>query len=182
MRISLISVVASLCTVLAACTGTSKPALIHTSSGEVFTGTGTNVSDGGVLTLRSEDGASCEAFLPKIGWRGSTSSGNLRCTDGRSGTVDVWQDSGGRVRNGIVRFADGETGSLVLGDVAGRMMAVLPSLGSGSGDGSASGACKSEGYYGEISCLTGKPKTVRVRGYYRKDGTYVSPHYRSRPR
>lgn len=179
MRISLIAVMVGTCAALAACTGTNKPSLIHTSSGEVFTGTGTNVSDGGVLTLRSEGGASCEAFIPKIGWRGSTSSGNLRCTDGRSGTVDVWQDSGGRVRNGTVRFGDGETGSLVVGEVAGRMMAVLPSLGSDSG--SDSSACKSEGYYGEISCLTGKPKTVRVRGYYHKDGTYVSPHYRSRP-
>lgn len=26
------------------------------------------------------------------------------------------------------------------------------------------------------------PKTVHVRGYYRKDGTYVRPHYRSAPR
>ncbi|MDR1245038.1 MAG: hypothetical protein LBJ98_03565 [Endomicrobium sp.] len=26
-----------------------------------------------------------------------------------------------------------------------------------------------------------KPKTVRVRGYYRKDGTYVAPHTRSKP-
>jgi hypothetical protein len=37
-------------------------------------------------------------------------------------------------------------------------------------------------YYGEISDLTGRPKTVHVRGYYRKDGTYVQGHYRSRPR
>ena len=26
------------------------------------------------------------------------------------------------------------------------------------------------------------PKTVHVRGYYRKDGTYIRPHYRSAPR
>ena len=37
-------------------------------------------------------------------------------------------------------------------------------------------------YYGEISTNTGRPKTVYVRGYYRKDGTYVRSHYRSRPR
>lgn len=36
--------------------------------------------------------------------------------------------------------------------------------------------------YGEISQLTGKPKTVHVKGYYRKDGTYVRSHYRSKPR
>jgi hypothetical protein len=36
--------------------------------------------------------------------------------------------------------------------------------------------------YGDLSALTGRPKTVHVRGYYRKDGTYVRGHYRSRPR
>ncbi len=37
-------------------------------------------------------------------------------------------------------------------------------------------------YYGETSENTGRPKVVHVRGYYRKDGTYVRGHYRSRPR
>jgi len=37
-------------------------------------------------------------------------------------------------------------------------------------------------YYGQISENTGRPKTVHVRGYYRKDGTYVRSHYRSPPR
>jgi hypothetical protein len=36
--------------------------------------------------------------------------------------------------------------------------------------------------YGDISPNTGRPKTVAVRGYYRKDGTYVRGHYRSAPR
>ena len=33
--------------------------------------------------------------------------------------------------------------------------------------------------YGDISDLTGRPKTTHVDGYYRKDGTYVRGHYRS---
>ncbi len=37
-------------------------------------------------------------------------------------------------------------------------------------------------YYGQISKNTGRPKTVHVKGYYRKDGTYVRGHYRSRPK
>jgi hypothetical protein len=37
-------------------------------------------------------------------------------------------------------------------------------------------------YYGEISPATGRPKTVHVDSYYRKDGTYVREHYRSPPR
>jgi hypothetical protein len=42
------------------------------------------------------------------------------------------------------------------------------------------GPCAENGScYGDISNLTGRPKTVAVRGYYRKDGTYVRGHYRS---
>ena len=37
-------------------------------------------------------------------------------------------------------------------------------------------------YYGQISSLTGRPKTVAVRGYFRKNGTYVRSHFRSPPR
>ena len=36
--------------------------------------------------------------------------------------------------------------------------------------------------YGDISRLTGRPKTTHVRGYYRRDGTYVRSHYRSKRR
>lgn len=44
-------------------------------------------------------------------------------------------------------------------------------------------ACAENGScYGDISKNTGRPKTVHVRGYYRKDGTYVRGHYRSKPR
>ncbi len=39
---------------------------------------------------------------------------------------------------------------------------------------------ESGSYYGELN-KNGIPKTVPVRGYYRKDGTYVRGHYRSRP-
>jgi hypothetical protein len=35
-------------------------------------------------------------------------------------------------------------------------------------------------YYGQISGATGRPKTTYVGGYYRRDGTYVRGHYRSR--
>jgi hypothetical protein len=33
--------------------------------------------------------------------------------------------------------------------------------------------------YGDISRITGNPKTVYVNGYFRKDGTYVRGHWRS---
>ena len=37
-------------------------------------------------------------------------------------------------------------------------------------------------YYGQISEYTSRPKTVYVRSYFRRDGTYVRSHFRSRPR
>ena len=44
-----------------------------------------------------------------------------------------------------------------------------------------SGACAENGScYGDLSTATGKPKTTRVQGYYRADGTYVRGHYRSK--
>ena len=44
-------------------------------------------------------------------------------------------------------------------------------------------ACAENGScYGDISENTGRPKTIHVEGYYRKDGTYVRGHYRSKPR
>ncbi len=33
--------------------------------------------------------------------------------------------------------------------------------------------------YGDISRHTGLPKTIHVKGYYKRDGTYVREHYRS---
>lgn len=36
--------------------------------------------------------------------------------------------------------------------------------------------------YGDISKFTHRPKRIRVKGYYRKNGTYVRGHYRSSPR
>lgn len=44
------------------------------------------------------------------------------------------------------------------------------------------GCAENGSCYGDISSSTGRPKTVSVSGYHRKDGTYVRGHYRSRPR
>lgn len=43
------------------------------------------------------------------------------------------------------------------------------------------GLCAENGScYGDISSLTGRPKTVQVGGYFRQDGTYVRGYYRSK--
>lgn len=44
----------------------------------------------------------------------------------------------------------------------------------------AAGVAENGSYYGEPND-NGVPKTVFVSGYYRKDGTYVRSHYRSKP-
>jgi hypothetical protein len=51
----------------------------------------------------------------------------------------------------------------------------LPSKHLPSGNCAENGSC-----YGDVSPLTGRPKTVHVQGYFRRDGTYVRGHYRSR--
>ncbi len=57
------------------------------------------------------------------------------------------------------------------------------SAGQPSSPSSAAPACAENGScYGDISDNTGRPKTIHVDGYYRKDGTYVRGHYRSSPR
>ena len=45
-----------------------------------------------------------------------------------------------------------------------------------------SGCAENGSCYGHISTNTGRPKTIHVNGYYRRDGTYVRGHYRSSPR
>lgn len=42
------------------------------------------------------------------------------------------------------------------------------------------GCAENGSCYGDISPNTWRPKTVHVPGYFRKDGTYVRGHYRSR--
>ncbi|TCD01933.1 hypothetical protein EYB45_10955 [Erythrobacteraceae bacterium CFH 75059] len=43
------------------------------------------------------------------------------------------------------------------------------------------GRCAENGScYGDISEITGNPKTIEVQGYYRSDGTYVRGHFRSK--
>lgn len=44
------------------------------------------------------------------------------------------------------------------------------------------GCAENGSCYGDFSGATGRAKTVAVRGYYRRDGTYVRSHYRSRAR
>jgi hypothetical protein len=44
------------------------------------------------------------------------------------------------------------------------------------------GCAENGSCYGDISSVNGTPKTSHVDGYFRKDGTYVRGHYRSKGR
>lgn len=57
-------------------------------------------------------------------------------------------------------------------------LASLPAAGSGT---HLLGTPSPNPSYDTAPCVTGSCGSVNVRGYYRKDGTYVRPHYRSRP-
>jgi len=53
---------------------------------------------------------------------------------------------------------------------------------SSSSSSTSSSSSSAPSCFGCISPTTGRPQTVRVDGYTRRDGTYVQPHYRSAPR
>ena len=44
------------------------------------------------------------------------------------------------------------------------------------------GCAENGSCYGDTSVINGLPKTTRVDGYFRKDGTYVRGHYKSKGR
>lgn len=44
------------------------------------------------------------------------------------------------------------------------------------------GCAENGSCYGDTSVINGLPKTTHVDGYFRKDGTYVRGHYRSKGR
>jgi len=83
------------------------------------------------------------------------------------GATSAWSRPGGRSPQCYSSDATIGAGSLT------SERTLLPEKGASSC--AENGTC-----YGDISIATGKPKTVRVKGYYRKDGTYVRGHYRSK--
>ncbi|MFK8011417.1 MAG: hypothetical protein AB8B80_05215 [Marinicellaceae bacterium] len=177
-----------------------KDASAFTNKGEKFIGFGSNQFRGAKVKIASlANGSVCIADIKLTNPRPVAIVAKLGCTDGRTGSLKLFQGIGGKVKTGSFTLSDGSSGRIFFGN------ANFQSNGSSDGNNyssdsispngsvtfiytpndnyspSNSGACKSEGYYGEISCLTGRPKTISVSGYYRKNGTYVKHHYRSRP-
>ncbi|MBI4704478.1 MAG: hypothetical protein HY744_25530 [Deltaproteobacteria bacterium] len=78
---------------------------------------------------------------------------------------------------GSVQLAEAMANPSLLSAQANRQQAPASPLGAPWAWCAENGSC-----YGDISAATGRPKTVDVGGYYRRDGTYVRGHFRSRPR
>jgi len=60
--------------------------------------------------------------------------------------------------------------NILLNPITGKQF--NPAVGLGCAE---NGSC-----YGDTSTVNGLPKTIHINGYYRKDGTYVRGHYRSK--
>lgn len=166
----------------------SKQASAVTQAGEQFIGYGENRIGGGVIQIVSQrNGAVCSSSLRYFRSSANFTTASIMCTDGRTGAIKLFRNSHDKVDFGTFALNDGSQGKISFGSM--YSFATANSNASKSEYNPNSGyyekkgnSCKSEGYYGENSCLTGRSKTVHVRGYYRKNGTYVKPHYRSPPR
>ena len=76
--------------------------------------------------------------------------------------------------------SQGQSSATASGQSSGNTWPVAPSAAAPSYP-SPSPACAENGScYGDISAITGLPKTTAVSGYYRANGTYVRGYYRSR--
>lgn len=99
MKQLLVCTIASLA--LAACSGT-VPISGETADGEQFSGTLTRRTNGlgSTLALRSDKGAVCEGQW-QLDER-STGSVVIVCTDGRTGTAELWAHEGAGMMKGML--------------------------------------------------------------------------------
>jgi hypothetical protein len=112
-------------------------------------------------------------------------STDVVCSNGQREKITIYPASGSNGSWGVLVLADGTVAPATISDPA------LPAISSVTPTTLPPAVAPSPGYYpcaengscyGDISTLTGRPKTVSVSGYYRTDGTYVRGHYRSAPR
>ncbi len=95
-------------------------------------------------------------------------------------TLEITPYSSDRIRRGPFQAGRRKVGSTVEIQLYGSAVDYAP--GAGPVDSSSRrGVAENGSYHGQISAETGRPKTVRVGGYTRKDGTRVRGHYRSKP-
>jgi len=184
---------------MAACVSTHKAgtAALRTSEGTVLVGTITEQGDRGAIRLSGSGNVTCTSdYSFSAGERHLTVP--VKCSNGRIGVARFITYSPGNAL-AQVTFQDGSAGQIGVGSYAPTVIA-SQSSGSASAGVNPSGSSASEipitspitpvpstapyygggGGYGAISEVTGLPRTEAVSGYFRRDGTYVSPYFRSR--
>jgi hypothetical protein len=192
---------------LTACASTPKSgtASLRTSNGAVLVGSVSEHNNSGSIHLTGSSGLNCHS-----NYQFSAGETNpivpIQCSDGRVGVGSFQRISPG---NAIARvtFQDGSSGQIGVGSYA-RSVIEPPALASQSvtsadnstnlnptpalsPDVSSEGPVVTPaptpspsfggaGGYGAISTVTGLARTEPVSGYFRSNGTYVRPYYRSR--
>jgi hypothetical protein len=112
-------------------------------------------------------------------------NGTFAQSDGYKRQVDATNDG---IANGVpgdyIIRSNGKTIVLNQGDIdyAKRQLGIAKSTNNRSITNHSPNRAENGDYYGIDNDGDGRIETVYVRGYYRKNGTYVRSHYRARPR
>lgn len=137
------------------------------SDGTTFPGTVTKIGTSRSIRLTRPDGITCSSTYPAT----RQFSVPIQCADGK--TVMMTGMSAFSGDSATLRMPDNRIARFT-GQVS---QAFTPSVYNPT---LSSDYCRNSNYYGATSCATGLPKTQHVNGYYRRNGTYVRPYYRSR--
>ncbi|MUT27296.1 MULTISPECIES: hypothetical protein [Mesorhizobium] len=189
---------------LTACGSVTLPAAVKLSDGTSMVGTTTAAVSGGTFKVATADGAlTCSGTYDALDTTPIISV-PVTCSNGKLGSAVVTRAADGMSGSGYIETSDGRTGLVAFGNNADRVLGNLSPATVGAGaatpviasaapqgpsavpsgtytpsTGGSPTGCVSPNQYGAISCITGLPKTNYVRGYFRKNGTYVRPYYRS---
>lgn len=191
---------------LGGCGSITLPAAVQLADGTALVGTTTAAISGGRFSVASPDRAlTCsgtyDAFDTSL-----TISVPVTCTNGLSGTAFVNRAPDGMSGRGVVSVSDGTIARVAFGNNAGAVL-TSPTVFAGAATrtytgncptpesldsagrrcGARSAASKPGGYDGygswaRRSASTSSSGSTFVRSYYRRDGTFVRSHTRSRRR
>lgn len=134
---------------------------------------------GSSARLPSPENMAVQLALTKLGY-------SVGAVDGVRGSqtkvaIKAFQAANGLTPDGVVGIRTAETLARRLTELSATEL-TRPSSATTAGQGTSTPALRN--YLSEYQyrlAPAGSPGTVYVHGYYRKDGTYVRPHYRSAP-
>ncbi len=200
-----------ICLLLSACGSTTLPASVSLPDGKMLVGTTTASLSAGTFEVAAADNSlECSGNYDQYS-TARILTAPFTCSDGRTGVMSVLRTPDLRAGTGNATLSDGTQARVSFGRLAGATYAALstdptsalastlPSSrvytgncptpdsldAAGNRCGARSAASRPGGYdgYGRWERTpTNSGGSIRVRGYYRKDGTYVRPHTRRRKR